>query len=158
MEIEDIHKLDLCEDIRKDELEVVVKMLNDDGFNISGFTLYQIENGVWDFVSTKDSGRGFQLFYDPKAVNKPIPQYQLHNGNIYFSFNARNITEAYILHGKEIDDEDYMLLSKTYGKTENEQITKALECYREYGLSPMTDMHNRTKEWLEAQLSGSSMP
>ena len=141
---------ELCEDEEKSVINEIVSFIKQDGFNIDCFTLATLENHIWEFTSNNDANRGFLLFYNPHIVNKPVPQYQLHNGCVYYSFDARNITEAYIQHNKSISDEDYRLLSQVYSDTEKQYKKRAKEIALKYGYEIACEIFNFTKEQLQS--------
>ena len=87
MNVKDLYFDVLCENEDKDIIDKIVLAIKKDGFDISQFSLVLVECYTWEFISRKNTGRGFQLFYDPNMVNEPIPQYQLINGSVAYSFN-----------------------------------------------------------------------
>ncbi len=150
MNINDLYMNELCEDEEKSVINEIVSFIKQDGFNIDYFSLTSLRDYIWEFTSNNDANRGFLLFYNPHIVNKPVPQYQLHNGCVYYSFDARNITEAYILHNKNISDKDYMLLSNVYSNTEERFVKNIKEKASQYGYEIICDLFNRTNEWLRS--------
>ena len=150
MRIEDLYIDDLCENEERIIIDAIASTIEEDGFDISHFSLFSVEGYTWEFVSNRNAERGFLLFYNPKVVNKPIPQYQLLNGSVAYSFDARNITEAYIQHNKRIPDEDYYLLSMQYSKTETEYHKKAQVLAQKYGSEVICKIYNCTEEWLNS--------
>ena len=141
---------ELCEDEDKRVISRMISFIKNDGFDVRGFSLTSIENYTWEFTLIKDATRGFLLYYNPFIVNQPVPQYQLYNGCVYFSFNARNITEAYIQHNKSISDEDYVLLSNEYPIIENTFKEFVKEMSLKYGYEVTCDIFNCTKRWLNS--------
>ena len=148
MNVKDLYFDVLCENEDKDIIDKIVLAIKKDGFDISQFSLVSVECYTWEFISRKNIGRGFQLFYDPNMVNEPISQYQLINGSVAYSFNARNITEAYIQHNRRISNEDYHLLSKQYSKAEIEYHKKAQKLAKEYGATIICKIYNCKEGWL----------
>ena len=152
----DLYTNEWCEDVATTIFDSIVSFIRADGFDISKFSLISVENSVWEFVSDNEKNRGFLLFYDPNKVKTPIAQYQVHNGNVYFSFNARNITEAYVQHNREISDADYVLLSRTYSETEEKVEADIKRAALKYSCDVVCDIYNCTPKQIH-ELSGSSI-
>lgn len=150
MNISDLYDDEFYEEKEKYIVDKIATFIKEDGFDISSFSLFSAEDYIWEFVSDNDTNKGFLLFYDPQVVNEPMPQYQLYSGCVYFTFDARNITEAYIQHNKSMSDEDYELLSKTYGNTENQFKRRAKEIASKYGSRVACDVYNCTNHWLHS--------
>lgn len=150
MNIVDLYENELCENEKRDVINRIISFIKSDGFNVDMFSLVSIEHYVWEFISNSDTNRGFLIFYNPRVVNTPIPQYQLFNGCVYYSFDARNITEAYIQHNKSISNEDYMLLSKEYAPVESNIKNHIKEVASKYGYEAACDIFNCTEEWLQS--------
>lgn len=147
MKINDLYTNELCEDEEPEFIDKIATMLKEDGFDISEFTLVSTINNTYEFIKNSNPDRGFHIFYDSRVLSSPIPQYQLHCGCVYFSFNARNITEAYLLHNKEISEAEYLLLKQSYSRTENDIILHAKSFAEKYGIEAACKAFNCTKEF-----------
>ncbi len=148
MAIEEIYNSKPCKGIDANDIDTVVSFIRNDGFSVEDFLLFSAEGGVWEFVKNSAPQKGFIIYYNPSVVNEPIPQYQLKNGNVYYSFDARNITEAYILHNHEISDDEYDLLKKEYCKTEQKRKKIIQEYAHRFGNGIIGEIFNCTPEWL----------
>ncbi len=150
MKKSELHSHELCSDESPKIISKILDFLEQDGFDISNFTLVSTSNYIYEFIHNIDQRRGFTIFYDPQVLLTPVPQYQLHTGSIFFTFNARSITEAYLLHNKEISENDYQLLSKSYTNTENSIKHNAKVFAEKYGIKAACDGFNCTAEWLNS--------
>ena len=110
----------------KAEANTVADFIENDGFDIADFRLTQVVNGYWEFYKDKvdrDRPRGFLVIYDSDIETVPKAGYSLHNGCVYLPYEARNITEAYLLHELELSDEDYELANTVHNKEcQNERV------------------------------------
>ncbi|WP_022755855.1 hypothetical protein [Butyrivibrio fibrisolvens] len=149
MKIDDLYTHELCEDENPETINKIADMLRKDGFDISDFTLVSTISDTYEFIKDSNPDRGFLIFYDSRVLISPIPQYQLHCGCVYFSFDARSITEAYLLHNKEISEEEYHLLNQSYSKTEGNVKPHAMSFSEKFGIEAACEAFNFTKEFLE---------
>lgn len=156
MIIENIQTFSSSVEENQKNIKKVIDFIQRDGFDISDFHLVSITNDTWEFAKASEPARGFLIFYDPKVVVTPEPEYALCNGCISHTFKARNITEAYILHNKYISDEDYDLLRQKYSKTEQEIGSAVIGFAIKYGTKAASDAFNVTESWIGRQSSGSS--
>ena len=148
MKIDDLYISEITEDLTKSDINKVASFIRKDGFNISGFSLNSIDNYTWEFLKDSDRNRGFQIFYNSKVCEKPAAEYLLGCGSVFFSFEARNITEAYIQHNRQIDEADYELLSRFCPAAEKRQKQRAKHYKNKYGIEAACDFCNCTTEWL----------
>lgn len=150
MKINDLYAHELCEDEERETIDKIAALLKEDGFDISDFTLVSTTNNTYEFIENSNPDRGFHIFYDSRVLLLPIPQYQLHCGCVYFSFDARSITEAYLLHNREISKEEYHLLKQSYNKTERNIMSNAKTFSTKFGIRAACKAFNFTEEFLNS--------
>ena len=65
--------------------QIVADFIKRDGFDITPFSLFQVINGTWEFISEQAPQKGFLIFFNPDIECRPVAGYEILCDNIAFT-------------------------------------------------------------------------
>lgn len=139
--------------------KIVADFIKQDGFDMAGFSLFQVVSGIWEFVSNENPQKGFLIFFDSKVENEPVAGYEIMCGSVAFTYRVGSIAEAVALHHNLTlpdNNREFRTFSNAFARSEQNEAEKIRRFAEKYGITAASEAFNVTPHYINHLLRGES--
>ena len=147
MDINELYSQEYNEENQNQDGKIVADFIKQDGFDMAGFSLFQLINGTWEFVSNENPQKGFLIFFDSEVENGPVAGYEIMCGSVAFTYRVGSIAEAVALHHNFTlpdNNREFRTFSNAFARSEQNETEKIRHFAEQYGITAASEAFNVT--------------